>query len=54
MAGGRKYKTVTREYMTQGHNGFSALTKGQMLIDHDYGVIMSGIVRKYLIGKGID
>ena len=53
VAGGRKYKIVTREYMAQGHNGFSALTKGQMLIDHDSGVIMSSIVRKYLLGREV-
>ena len=51
VAGGRKYKIVTREYMAQGHDGFSVLTKGQLLIDHDCGAIMSSIVRKYLLGR---
>jgi len=51
VAGGRKYKIVTREYMAQGYDGFSALTKGQLLIGHDCGIIMSSIVRKYLLGS---
>ena len=52
VAGVRKYKIVTREYMAQGHDGFTALTKGRLLIDHDCGSIMSSIVRKYMLGKG--
>jgi len=51
VAGGRKYKIVTREYMAQGHDGFSMLTKGQLLIDHESGAIMSSIVRKYMLGS---
>jgi len=51
VTGGRKYKIVTREYMAQGHDGFFMLTRGQMLIDHDCGAIMSSIVRKYLLGR---
>ena len=51
VAGGRKYKIVTREYMAQGHDGFSMLTKGQLLIDHESGAIMSSIVRKYMLGR---
>ena len=50
VAGGRKYKIVTMEYMAQGHDGFSMLTKGQLLIDHESGAIMSSIVRKYMLG----
>ena len=51
VAGGRKYKIVTREYMAQGHDGFSMLTKGHLLIDHGCGTIMSSIVRKYMLGS---
>jgi 5'-nucleotidase len=51
VAGGRKYKIVTREYMAQGHDGFSMLTRGQLLIDHESGAIMSSIVRKYMLGR---
>lgn len=50
VTGGRKYKIVTREYLAQGHDGFSMLTRGQLLIDHDSGAIMSSIVRKYVLG----
>ena len=50
-AGGRKYKIVTGEYMAQGHDGFSMLTKGQLLIDHESGSTMSSIVRKYVLGR---
>ncbi|KAF8797843.1 flagellar associated protein [Phlegmacium glaucopus] len=51
VTGGRKYKIVTREYLAQGHDGFSMFTKGKLLIDHDCGAIMSSIVRKYLLGS---
>ena len=51
VAGGRKYKILTREYLAQGHDGFSMLTGAPSLIDHDCGAIMSSIVRKYLLGK---
>ena len=49
---GRKYKIVTREYMAQGHDGFSMLTRGRLLIDHESGAIMSSIVRNYMLGRG--
>ena len=51
VAGGRKYKIVTREYMAKGYDGFSMLTRGQFLIDHESGAIMSSIVRKYMLGR---
>ena len=51
VAGGRKYKIVTREFMAQGHDGFSMLTRGQLLIDHESGAIMSSIIRKYMLGR---
>ena len=51
VAGSRKYKIVTSEHMAQGHDGFSMLTKGQLLIDHESGAIMSSIIRKYMLGR---
>lgn len=51
VTGGRKYKIVTREYMAQGHDGFSMLIRGKLLVDHECGAIMSSIVRKYLLGR---
>ncbi|CAA7267942.1 unnamed protein product [Cyclocybe aegerita] len=48
---GRKYKLVTREYMAQGHDGFSALTRGKWLIDHECGSTLSTIVRRYFLGS---
>ena len=50
VAGGRKYRIVTGEYMAQGHDGFSMLTKGQLLIDHESGATMNSIIRKYMLG----
>jgi len=47
---GKKYIVVTREYMAQGHDGFTALTKGKILIDDECGQMLSTIVRKYLLG----
>ena len=51
VAGGRKYKIVTAKYMAQGHDGFSMLTRGKLLIDHESGDIMSSIVRKHMLGR---
>ena len=49
--GGRKYSIVTREYMAQGHDGFTALKDQRYLVDDESGQMMSSIVRKYLLGK---
>ena len=51
VAGGRKYKIVTREYLAQGHDGYSVLTRGKMLIGHESGIIVSSIVRNYMLGR---
>ena len=48
---GRKYKIVTREYMAQGHDGFSALKGNTYLIDDENGQMMSSLVRKYFLGQ---
>lgn len=47
---GRKYKILTLKYLAQGHDGYSALAGHNSLIDEETGQIMSGIVRKYLLG----
>lgn len=44
------YRIVTREYMAAGHDGFEALKGKPYLIDDENGVIMSSIVRRYLLG----
>jgi hypothetical protein len=49
--GGRKYNIVTREYMAEGHDGYLALKGNKYLIDEEQGQLMSGIVRKYLLGE---
>lgn len=49
-AGGKLYKVATREWMYQGHDGFEALMGKHCLIDDEYGMIMSSIVRKFLLG----
>jgi len=48
---GRKYKVVTRDYIAQGHDGFVSLKGSDYLIDDENGTLMSGIVRKYLLGS---
>ncbi|KAF9257781.1 Metallo-dependent phosphatase [Marasmius fiardii PR-910] len=47
----RKYKVITREYMAQGHDGFTALKRGTYLVDDESGQPMSTLVRKYLLGS---
>lgn len=49
---GQKYKIVTRDYIAQGHDGFLSLKGSNYLIDDENGALMSGIVRKYLLGEG--
>jgi len=48
---GPRYKIVTREYLAEGHDGFIAFKGKPFLIDHEDGHLMSGIVRKYLMGS---
>lgn len=48
---GRKYKIVTRHYMSEGHDGFLAFKGKPLLIDDEVGQLMSSIVRKYLLGS---
>ncbi|KAF7359391.1 Trifunctional nucleotide phosphoesterase protein YfkN [Mycena sanguinolenta] len=47
----QKYKIVTRSYMAEGHDGFTALQRGSALIDDEGGQIFSAIVRNYLMGS---
>lgn len=47
------YRIVTREYMAAGHDGFEALKGKPYLIDDENGVIMSSIVRRYLLGMSV-
>ncbi|OJA12753.1 hypothetical protein AZE42_07928, partial [Rhizopogon vesiculosus] len=48
---GRKYKILTREYMAQGNDGYTALPGHAYLIDEETGQIMSSLVRKYTLGS---
>jgi hypothetical protein len=45
-----KYKILTRDYMAQGHDGFTSLKENKYLIDDESGQITSTVVRKYLLG----
>ncbi|KAI0256509.1 Metallo-dependent phosphatase [Lactifluus subvellereus] len=46
-----KYNILTREYMAQGHDGFTPLKGNKYLIDDESGQITSTVVRKYLLGS---
>lgn len=46
----KTYKIVTRQYMAEGHDGFTALKNGKHIIDDEQGQLCSAIVRKYLMG----
>jgi hypothetical protein len=46
-----KYKLLTRDYMAQGHDGFTSLKGNKYLIDDESGQITSTVVRKYLLGS---
>ncbi|KAG6333825.1 hypothetical protein ID866_5257 [Astraeus odoratus] len=48
---GRVYKILTRQYMTEGHDGFGALANRKYLVDEENGQIMSALVRNYLLGS---
>ncbi|KAJ6606568.1 Metallo-dependent phosphatase-like protein [Mycena vulgaris] len=47
----QRYNIVTRQYMAEGHDGFGALQRGQLIIDDEGGQLASTIVRKYLMGS---
>ncbi|KAH9060048.1 Metallo-dependent phosphatase [Lactarius vividus] len=51
MTSNPKYKILTREYMAQGHDGFTPLKGNRYLIDDESGQITSTVVRKYLLGS---
>ncbi|SNX83415.1 related to 5`-nucleotidase precursor [Melanopsichium pennsylvanicum] len=46
----KTYRVVTREYLTEGYDGFEALKRGTFVVDHENGQLMSAIVRKFLLG----
>jgi 5'-nucleotidase len=48
-----KYKILTRDYMAQGHDGFTPLKGNKYLIDDESGQITSAVVRKYLLGASL-
>ena len=48
-----KYRILTREYMAQGHDGFTPLGGNKYLIDDESGQITSTVVRKYLLGPSV-
>lgn len=47
------FKILTREYMAQGHDGFTPLKGSTYLIDDESGQITSTVVRKYLLGSSL-
>lgn len=47
------FKILTREYMAQGHDGFTPLKGNKYLIDDESGQITSTVVRKYLLGSSL-
>ncbi|KAF8522159.1 5'-nucleotidase, partial [Hysterangium stoloniferum] len=47
----RTYRVVTREYLSQGHDGYDAFKGCKYLIDEENGTSMSTLVRKYLLGQ---
>jgi len=46
----RTYDVVSREYMARGFDGFDALKDKPFLIDDETGVVMSSIIRRFLLG----
>ncbi|KZT61237.1 Metallo-dependent phosphatase [Calocera cornea HHB12733] len=46
----RTYAVVSRQYMAEGFDGFEALKDKPFLIDDESGVVMSSIIRKFLLG----
>lgn len=49
----KMYRVATREYMADGHDGYTALSRGNDLIDHENGSLMSTQVRKFLLGANL-
>jgi len=51
--GGRGYVVVTRDYMATGHDGYEALKDCKVVggVDEEHGILLSSIIRKYLLGS---
>jgi len=45
------YTVITRDYMAQGHDGYDAFKGCNYVIDEEQGIIMSSLVRRYLLGS---
>jgi 5'-nucleotidase/UDP-sugar diphosphatase len=46
------YRVVTNDYMLQGGDGYSSLSKGKVLIDASGGTLMATTVMDYIAAKG--
>ncbi|KAI9208304.1 2,3-cyclic-nucleotide 2-phosphodiesterase [Polychytrium aggregatum] len=44
------YTVATREYLSQGHDGFESLTKSTLVVDSESGMLLSTILRRFFIG----
>lgn len=53
MEGGRIYRLITRDYMAEGYDGFTALKNRKFIVDDDNGQLMSSIVRSFLLGESL-
>lgn len=48
----RKYRILTRYYMSEGFDGYEAMKeRGTYVIDDEEGQMFSTVVRQYLMGK---
>ncbi|ORZ40200.1 Metallo-dependent phosphatase-like protein [Catenaria anguillulae PL171] len=44
------YRVVTRNYLAEGHDGFSSLLPHTTIVDDEAGLLISTIMRKYFLG----
>jgi 2',3'-cyclic-nucleotide 2'-phosphodiesterase (5'-nucleotidase family) len=48
----RRYRLATSDYMARGGDGYAALTKGKIVTDPRYAVLMATMVMDYIVAKG--
>ena len=44
----RKYRVSTRQYMSEGKDGYDVMTKCKLLVSGEHGVIMASLLRNYI------
>ncbi|KAJ2715201.1 hypothetical protein H4R19_001331 [Coemansia spiralis] len=50
---GAHYVVATRDYMYQGHDGYSALNEGELVVDEENGITFANLYERYFRGLAV-